>query len=171
MSRIGGDYTPKSNVPQIIDRETKRDNVAKVTRTYAHTRTASQSVNLATAAVGVKAEKVEKTEKAEKTEKVGTGTWTMEAMDKAVQLRALLARPNAKPEKIVKAASELYKAAKGLDPAPEDLMARKVREFPEEVRKNIAANADWILNNPDKIHAKGSAVIDLLQAVSNAASI
>jgi hypothetical protein len=121
--------------------------------------------------VGVKAEKVEKTEKAEKTEKVGTGTWTMEAMDKAVQLRALLARPNAKPEKIVKAASELYKAAKGLDPAPEDLMARKVREFPEEVRRNIAVNADWILNNPDKIHPKGSAVIDLLQAVSNAARI
>jgi hypothetical protein len=179
MSKIGGgDYTRKSNVPQNMDGETKRDNVAKVTRTHAqHTRTASQSVNLATAAVGVKAEKaekpekVEKTEKAEKTEKVGTGTWTMEAMDKAVQLRALLARPNAKPEKIVKAASELYKAAKGLDPAPEDLMARKVREFPDEVRKNIAANADWILNNPDKIHAKGSAVIDLLQAVSNAASI
>jgi hypothetical protein len=170
MSKIGGgDYTPKSNVPQNIDRETKRDNVAKVTRTHAqHTRTASQSVKLATAAVGVKAEKAEKPEKPEK---VGTGTWNMEAMDKAVQLRALLARPNAKPEKIVKAASELYKAAKGLDPAPEDLMARKVREFPEEVRRNIAANADWILNNPDKIHAKGSAVIDLLQAVSNAASI
>jgi hypothetical protein len=167
MSKIGGgDYTPKSNVPQNIDRETKRDNVAKVTRTHAqHTRTASQSVKLATAAVGVKAEKPEKPEK------VGTGTWNMEAMDKAVQLRALLARPNAKPEKIVKAASELYKAAKGLDPAPEDLMARKVREFPEEVRRNIAANADWILNNPDKIHAKGSAVIDLLQAVSNAARI
>jgi hypothetical protein len=118
--------------------------------------------------VGVKAEKAEKPEKPEK---VGTGTCNMEAMDKAVQLRALLARPNAKPEKIVKAASELYKAAKGLDPAPEDLMARKVREFPEEVRRNIAANADWILNNPDKIHAKGSAVIDLLQAVSNAARI
>jgi hypothetical protein len=170
MSKIGGgDYTPKSNVPQNIDRETKRDNVAKVTRTHAqHTRTASQSVKLATAAVGVKAEKAEKPEKPEK---VGTGTWNMEAMDKAVQLRALLARPNAKPEKIVKAASELYKAAKGLDPAPEDLMARKVREFPEEVRRNIAANADWILNNPDKIHAKGSAVIDLLQAVSNAARI
>jgi len=169
MSKIGGgDYTPKSNVPQNIDRETKRDNVAKVTRTHEHTRTASQSVKLATATVGVKAEKAEKPEKPEK---VGTGTWNMEAMDKAVQLRALLARPNAKPEKIVKAASELYKAAKGLDPAPEDLMARKVREFPEEVRRNIAANADWILNNPDKIHAKGSAVIDLLQAVSNAARI
>jgi hypothetical protein len=164
VSKIGGgDYTPKSNVPQNIDRETKRDNVAKVTRTHAqHTRTPSQSVNLATAAVGVKAEK---------TEKLGTGTWTMEAMDKAVKLRALLARPNAKPEKIVKAASELYKAAKGLDPAPEDLMAHKVREFPEEVRRNIAANADWILNYPDKVHAKGSAVIDLLQAVSNAARI
>jgi ribosomal protein S16 len=161
-----GKYTPKPNVPQKIDRETKRDNVAKVTRTHAqHTRTASQSVNLATATVD------EKAKKAEKTEEVRTGTWTMEAMDKAVQLRALLARPNAQPEKIVKAALELYKAAKGLDRPPEDLMAQKVRELPEEVRRNIATNADWILNNPDKIHAKGSAVIDLLQAVSNAARI
>jgi TolB-like protein len=170
MSKIGGgDYTRKSNVPQNIDRETKRDNVAKVTRTHAqHTRTASQSVKLATATVGVKAEKAEKPEKVEK---LDIPVWSWDELEGAQKLVRSMSHEKPDLKLIVKNATKFYKnfsetaLKRGIE--LEDLVAHVVNGAAPEIRSRVRQSMELI--EQKQINVEGTGPSGILRAARDAA--
>jgi hypothetical protein len=175
MSKIGGgDYTTKSNVPPNIQRETKRDNVAKATRTHAqHTRTASQSVNLATATVGLTAEKIEKAETVEKPEKLDIPVWSADELEGAQKLVRSMSHEKPDLKLIVKNATKFYKnfsetaLKRGIE--LEDLVAHVVKTAPPEIRTRVLQSMELIEGKQIKVGGTGPS--EILKAARNAAAI
>src|SRR6476620_7475280 len=105
-----------------------------------------------------------------KQKKVEKPAWTGKLQQMVDDFVALLAIPGAKLQAIVRAAQELFKATKGLDPTIEQAVVAKVADLPPDQKAVVANNVEEVGKNLLNLKVDND-TMDLIVAITNATTV